>query len=78
LTTHLTRVLDFGNEIGQGVKTNTLLIGLDVSYQLYHNMYIDAHFFYRKMDSENDALDNTTNYIGGGFRMNIGKTRMDF
>ena len=78
LTTHNTRVQEFENEIGQGVGTNTIIIGLDASYQIYHNMYIDAHFFYRKMDSENDALDNTTNYIGGGFRMNIGKTRMDF
>lgn len=73
-----TREQDFGNEIGQGVGTNTIILGLDVSYQIYHNLYIDAHFFYRKMDSENDALDNTVNYIGGGFRMNIGKTRMDF
>ncbi|MFK8009472.1 MAG: hypothetical protein AB8H03_24130 [Saprospiraceae bacterium] len=78
LTTHLTRELEYGNEIGQGVGTNTIIIGIDASYQIYHNMYIDAHFFYRKMDSENDALDNTTNYIGGGFRMNIGRTRMDF
>jgi hypothetical protein len=78
LLSYQSRVQDFGNEIGQGVGTNTIIIGLDASYQIYHNMYLDAHFFYRKMDSENDALDNTTNYIGGGFRMNIGKTRMDF
>ena len=78
LLSYQSRVQDFGNGIGQGVGTNTIIIGLDASYQIYHNMYIDAHFFYRKMDSENDALDNTTNYIGGGFRMNIGKTRMDF
>ena len=78
LLSYQSRIQDFGNKIGQGIGTNTLIIGLDVSYQLYHNMYIDGHFFYRKMDSENDALDNTTNYIGGGFRMNIGKTRMDF
>jgi hypothetical protein len=78
LLSYQSRVQDFGNEIGQGVGTNTIIIGLDASYQIYHNMYLDAHFFYRKMDSENDALDNTTNYIGGGFRMNIGKSRMDF
>lgn len=78
LTPNGMRERDYDNEIGQGVGTNTIIIGLDASYQIYHNMYIDAHFFYRKMDSDNDALDNTTNYIGGGFRMNIGKTRMDF
>ena len=78
LNSNKMREREYDNVIGQGVATNTLIIGLDASYQIYHNMYIDAHFFYRKMDSENDALDNTTNYIGGGFRMNIGKTRMDF
>ena len=78
LTTHNSRVQEFGNEIGQGVGAKTLIIGLDASYQIYHNMYIDAHFFYRKMDSDDDTLDATTNYLGGGFRMNIGKMRMDF
>jgi len=78
LTTHNSRVQDFNNEIGQGVGAKTMILGLDASYQLFHNFYIDAHFFYRKIDSDNDALDNTTNYLGGGFRMNIGQTRMDF
>ncbi|MEM6967151.1 MAG: hypothetical protein AAF573_20480 [Bacteroidota bacterium] len=78
LTDPRTRSQDFGNEIGQGVGTNTMILGLDASYQLFHNFYLEAHYFYRKMDSDDDDLDSTTNYIGGGFRMNIGRTRMDF
>ena len=78
LNSYNDRVQDFGNEIGQGIGTKTMIIGLDASYQIFHNTYIDAHFFYRKMDSDDNTLDNTTNYIGGGVRMNIGKMRMDF
>ena len=78
LTSHNSRFQDFGNEIGQGIETTTIILGIDISYQIFHNGYIDLHYFYRKKDSDNNLLDKTTNYIGGGFRMNIGKMRMDF
>ena len=78
LTPHATRFQDYGNETTQGVTANILLAGLDVSYQLFHNAYLDLHFFYRKKDSEDNALDLNTTYIGGGFRMNITSPNLDF
>ena len=45
---------------------------------LAHNVFIDLHYFYRKKDSEDDKLDDKTQYFGGGVRINIGKQRMDF
>lgn len=78
LTPHGTRVQDFGNEIGQGISANILLAGLDVSYQLFHNGYLDLHFFYRDKDSVDDELDLRTTYFGGGFRMNISNQKLDF
>ncbi|MEL6925350.1 MAG: hypothetical protein AAFO94_14985, partial [Bacteroidota bacterium] len=78
LTPHGTRLQDFGNTICQGVRSENLLFGLDVSYQLFHNGYLDLHFFYRDRDSMNDELDLRTTYISGGFRMNIGRQRFDF
>lgn len=73
-----TRISDYGNELLQGVGAQINIIGLDVSYQLFHNVFLDLHFFSRKKDSDNNALDLTTRYIGGGIRANINRQRMDF
>ena len=78
LLNYANRVQDFGNTIGQGIATTTTLLGLDLSYELYHNVYLDFHYFYRKKDSALPARSGTDSYIGGGFRMNVGQLRMDF
>ncbi len=75
---HTTREADFGNEVGQGIGTKTFLLGLDISYEIFHNGYIDLHYFYRKQNSDLDARDRTTTYFGGGFRMNITDRKFDF
>lgn len=69
---------EYGNEIGQGVSTNTILFGLDISYRLAHNMYLDLNYFYRNKDSAENALDLRTQYLGGGIRVNLNRVRMDF
>lgn len=75
---HNTRIMDFGNDLGQGIGTNTVLFGLDLSYQLFHNGFIDLHFLYRKQDSDLEELSRTTSYIGGGFRLNVRNRRFEF
>jgi len=72
------RFSDYGNETGQGIATNTQILGLDLSYQVFHNMYIDLEYFYRNQNSEIDLFDLKTNYFGGGVRVNIGKRKNDF
>ncbi len=72
------RIQEFGNAIGQGITADTRLIGLDATYILAHNVFLDLHYFYRNKDSEEDALDMRTQYFGGGVRVNIGRQRMDF
>ena len=69
---------DYGNEIGQGINTQTLLFGLDVSYRLAHNIYLDLNYFYRNQNSASDLLDLKTQYLGGGIRINLDRMRMDF
>jgi hypothetical protein len=69
---------DFGNEIGQGIATQTLLFGMDISYRLAHNIYLDLNYFYRDKDSETNSLDLRTQYIGGGIRINLDRPRFDF
>lgn len=78
LLPNTSREQDYGNTIGQGIAAVSLLAGIDVSYQLSHNVFIDLHYFYRRKDSEDDRLDQNTQYLSGGIRINIGKTRFDF
>jgi hypothetical protein len=78
LQPHITRVMDFNNEIGQGINTRTLIGGLDISYELKHNLNLDFHYFYRNKNSEQDELDLTTSYLGGGIRFNFSNRNLDF
>jgi Capsule assembly protein Wzi len=70
-----TREQEYDNETAQGIKTTTQIIGFDISYQLFHNMYIDLNYFYRNQNSEEDRFDLKTNYIGGGVRINLSRFR---
>ena len=67
-----------GNFIGQGVETNMISFGLDISYHMFHNYFFDIHLLYRKADAEIDDLDIDTKYIGGGFRVNLGNIISDY
>ncbi|MFK7934904.1 MAG: hypothetical protein AB8G22_15450 [Saprospiraceae bacterium] len=78
LIPHTTREMDFGNETGQGIATEVNIIGLELSYQFFHNMFIDLHYFYRNEDTPLDAMDLRTNYFGGGLRVNFDRPRLDF
>ena len=69
---------EYGNTIGQGIAANILLIGMDISYQIRHNLFLELNYLYRKKDSEDNSLDLSTHYFGGGFRFNISKRRNDF
>ena len=78
LLPHTSREQDFNNETGQGIGTKTVIAALDVSYQFRHNLFLDLHYFYRKKNSDLDALDHTTNYFGGGIRWNFWNRNLDF
>jgi len=69
---------DFGHSIGQGIETNLLSFGLDVSYQFFHNYFLDLNLLYRNADAEVDELDIDTRYIGGGLRVNLGNIIYDY
>ena len=69
---------EYGNEIGQGISTKTLLFSFDVSYRLAHNVYLDLNYFYRNKNSVSDPLDLRTQYLGAGVRINLDRIRLDF
>ncbi|MBI1223999.1 MAG: hypothetical protein GC192_02065 [Bacteroidetes bacterium] len=73
-----TREMDFGNEIGQGIGTTTNLFGIDISYEIWHNLNLDAHYFYRKKESSLKERNELNSYFGLGIRWNTSMTKMDF
>ena len=78
LLSHFTREQDYGNFTGQGIETKVLLLGLEASYTLGHNIYFDLQYQHRKKDSAEAARDLTTRFVSAGFRMNIAPVRWDF
>ena len=69
---------DYGHSTGQGIETNMISLGLDMSYVLFHNYFVDFNFLYRNADAEVDELDINTLYIGGGLRVNLGNIISDY
>jgi hypothetical protein len=78
LLTNVTRPNEFGNTIGQGIATRTFLWRAGVSYQIWHNMFIDINIMQRHKNSENNALDSQNTIIGGGLRLNFWEQNFDF
>lgn len=78
LLNYTSRVKDYGNEIGQGVGATIDLVGLNASWMLYHNLYIDAKVLFRKKNSVDDARDQSTKLFGLGLRMNVWQPNLDF
>lgn len=73
-----TRVQDYGNRIGQGLSSRINLLGLDATWALAHNLFLDLKLFYRNKDSEDDARDVNTLVFSAGFRMNLWTPNLDF
>ena len=78
LTPYTTRKGDYGYFTGEGVQAKILLMSLDVSYQVYHNMFVDFNILARKKDSDDPTRNQRTLVFGTGFRMNIGQTKLMF
>lgn len=73
-----TGIRDFGHEQNQGIRASINTFSIDVSYQFFHNMYVDLSYFRRNKNSRDDAFDLFTEYFGGGLRMNLGRVRDEF
>ncbi len=78
LLSHKTREQDYGNTIGQGIPTRTHIFAFDLSYSLYHNLWLELHLFRRVKNSASDVRDRNEQYFGAGIRMNTGLLRRDF
>lgn len=68
----------YENKIGQGAKAKQNYFDILISYQPWHNVYVDAEFLYRKKDSKINSRDQETYYFGIGARMNIAYKQYEF
>ncbi len=70
---------EHGYKLINGIKTTTLLLGLNASYELRENLFIDLGASHRLRKYDNGfAPDQTTTYIYGGLRLNIARRDYDF
>jgi hypothetical protein len=62
---------EYGNKIGQGAKAIISYFDLRVSYQAWHNIYIDGEMLYRNKSSVYAGYSSSSFYFGLGLRMNF-------
>ena len=68
----------YGNKMAQGARATQNYLDIMVTYQPWHNVYVDLQFLYRNKDSKINALDSKTVYFGLGARMNIAPRQYAF
>lgn len=67
--------MEYGNKIGQGIKKNIRALNVDISYELFHNYFIDLQGAWRQTKTD---VVTYQHYIGGGFRVNIANIAYDY
>lgn len=67
--------MEYGNVIGQGLQTKVAALNLDMSYEIFHNYFIDLQAMWRKTKSD---MTKDQHYLGGGFRINISNIHYDY
>ncbi len=78
LKNYKTRKKDFGNTIGQGVTNDILFATFTASWQLKHNLFIDATAVIRKSESSVDIYNHNTTITSLALRWNIPQRLYEF
>jgi hypothetical protein len=77
LRPYQTKVQEYGNEIAQGIKTYLAYGDFTASYQLRHNLFIDARQVVRRMNSSLPGRKNTA-FASLALRWNIPQRQHEF
>lgn len=72
------RQQDFGNAISQGVKNDIVTASFTASWQLAHNMFIDASILIRRSESPVDQFNTNSTVTSLALRWNIPQRLYDF
>lgn len=75
---YYSRVQDYGNEVGQGVKTTLTSSEFSATWMIKHNVFIDLKHQFRQTHSDLKIFETQQQYISLGIRVNIGQRHYDF
>lgn len=78
LKSNRTREQEFGNTIAQGISNEILFGSFTASWQLKHNLFIDASAVLRKSTSPAGAYNNNTSITSIALRWNIPQRLYEF
>ncbi|KOY85905.1 hypothetical protein AD998_06885 [bacterium 336/3] len=74
-----TRVQEYGNSIGQGLSTKTIFVDATISYQAWHNCFIEFKQVFRKTTNNSvDMLYKNTSFTSLTLRLNIAPRLHEF
>ncbi|MFW5760731.1 MAG: hypothetical protein ACOCXH_07125 [Cyclobacteriaceae bacterium] len=77
MQSYLDREQDYGNVMFQGVETNLTFVNILASYQVMHNLFLDAGVVLRRTNNEL-GIEENQNILNFALRWNIGMMNMDF
>ncbi|MBD2705317.1 hypothetical protein IC229_32160 [Spirosoma sp. BT702] len=78
LTDYLTRLRFYDNYIGQGRKTFVTYVNLRLSYQVWHNGFVDLQYLYRLQSSEYKPDSYEYQLASLSLRLNLPYRNMTF
>jgi hypothetical protein len=78
LKSSTTRQQEYDNTIGQGIANQILLGTFTASWQLKHNLFVDANLMVRKSESDLALYNNNTTLTSLALRWNIGRRLYEF
>lgn len=73
-----TREQEYDNTIGQGISNDILFGSFTMSWQLKHNLFIDASIVVRKSESDLPLYNNNTTVSSLALRWNIARRLYEF
>jgi len=78
LKSNRTREQEYGNTIGQGAANDILFGSLTASWQVKHNLFVDAHVVLRDSQSDLPLYNNNTTVTSLALRWNIARRLYEF
>ncbi|MBC7919649.1 MAG: hypothetical protein H7Z75_01010 [Ferruginibacter sp.] len=78
LTPYTTRQQEYGNRIGQGTANTLVFLDFTASFQLKHNLFLDAKQVLRRLDSAENTQDQNRALTSVALRLNIPQRQQAF
>lgn len=69
---------EYGNKVGQGVRTELIIAEAWVSYQLRHNLFVDLEVRYRRKSNATEGVLSNNLYLGTALRLNLARRNWQF